>query len=66
MTLVLFNGQNEVYFLNRIDNAAQSLKAIGGKFPDRLRDLDVSAGDIDTHRQSSLEDASNSSPRPTI
>jgi hypothetical protein len=49
VTLVFFNGQDAMNFLDCIHHTTQSIEAIRGKFPNGFGDLDMPARDIDTH-----------------
>jgi hypothetical protein len=49
VTLVFFNGQDAMNFLDCIDNTTQSIEAIRGEFPNGFGDLDMPARYIDTH-----------------
>jgi hypothetical protein len=49
VTLVFFNGQDTVDFLDCIDTTTQPIEAIRGEFPNGFGDLDMPARNIDTH-----------------
>jgi hypothetical protein len=49
VTLVFFNCQDTVDFLDCIDTTTQSIETIRGEFPNGFGDLDMPARDIDTH-----------------
>jgi hypothetical protein len=49
VSLVFFNGEDTVDFLDCIDTTTQSIETIRGEFPNGFCDLDMPARDIDTH-----------------